>query len=817
MKSSLAFLTLLLLLPSMVSATEYFVGKTNCNNNGPGSFSNPWCTLSKATSSISPGDTVTVRGGIYVEAITINTDDVTFRNYPGEKPLIDGEDRLPGGSWGNLLTIKSNDFTVDGFEFKRSTGRGILVDGPSLDKGDRAVIRNCLIHHMYRQGIFFMDGADHGTAEYNTIHTTQLEYLDPNYNNWASAIACRNSKETTIRGNIVRDNYGEGINMFWYCDGGLIENNIVYNNRACEIYLDTAKDFTVRYNLIYGTTDSEFWRGGNPSAGIAINNEKEDGFSRGFGQGYRIYNNLLANNGVNIPFWLKFPGSGKFTDIKIFNNILVEAKETAVNIRSEVTGIEFRNNIILQSSGTPINAPSSGVTFSNNLWSRPSGDIDSDAGGPGDVYGQDPLLSKSSGWSNLASGILTGQEFTLQEGSPAINAGANLGSGYQNALDPISTWPSNVKILNQNDYGNWEIGAFVFNSDLPSPPECTQDQNCSNLDDLPCVEGYCDLNDNICKSQFTSNLCDDSIACTENDQCSQGACSGIPNDALCTERPECSQAQCTPTGCSYSGCPGPESCDDIILLLHMDSNAQDSSGWENHGIVHGAISSEGLFSQSLQFDGTDDCISLPSLPLKDDSFTISLWAFPDTNPSQKQNLFGAHSEALAQQSLVLRIVDNRDFLLGYWADDLKAPGSITFGDWNHIVASYDKLTDTSRVYVNGQERASGNQGPFLGDSPQVSVGNWLYNNAHFFKGLIDDLAIWNRTLSEKEIQDIFTSGQTISCRRSIHPADTSPQDGCITITELTSYINRWLTGSDVSMPEMMGAVNLWRSGQGCSD
>ena len=49
-----------------------------------------------------------------------------------------------------------------------------------------------------------------------------------------------------------------------------------------------------------------------------------------------------------------------------------------------------------------------------------------------------------------------------------------------------------------------------------------------------------------------------------------------------------------------------------------------------------------------------------------------------------------------------------------------------------------------------------------------------------------------------------------------HPADTSEPYGCITMGELTTYINQWLTGSDVSMPEMMDAVTLWRSGEGCS-
>lgn len=51
---------------------------------------------------------------------------------------------------------------------------------------------------------------------------------------------------------------------------------------------------------------------------------------------------------------------------------------------------------------------------------------------------------------------------------------------------------------------------------------------------------------------------------------------------------------------------------------------------------------------------------------------------------------------------------------------------------------------------------------------------------------------------------------------SHNPADISEPFGCIDMGELTAYINRWLQDSqDVTMPELMGAVTLWRSGEGC--
>jgi hypothetical protein len=69
--------------------------------------------------------------------------------------------------------------------------------------------------------------------------------------------------------------------------------------------------------------------------------------------------------------------------------------------------------------------------------------------------------------------------FMLKAGSPALDAGTNLGSNYQLGLDPRSSWPGSVITLNQNSFGNgWEIGAFVYdpgffgvlNGQTPAPP-----------------------------------------------------------------------------------------------------------------------------------------------------------------------------------------------------------------------------------------------------------------------------------------------------------------------------------------------------------
>ncbi|MBC2722381.1 MAG: discoidin domain-containing protein [Desulfosporosinus sp.] len=63
--------------------------------------------------------------------------------------------------------------------------------------------------------------------------------------------------------------------------------------------------------------------------------------------------------------------------------------------------------------------------------------------------------------------------FALQPTSPATNAGADLGSPYNQGLSPASTWPDNVFTLDQDAYDDWEIGAFVFTDIAQSPMDQT--------------------------------------------------------------------------------------------------------------------------------------------------------------------------------------------------------------------------------------------------------------------------------------------------------------------------------------------------------
>ena len=88
----------------------YYVAKNGNDTTGDGSIGNPWLTIQKAADTVTAGNTVLVRAGIYDRSIISNktgtTDSlITFKAYPGEKPVV------------KTFTVSSSHYVViDSFE-----------------------------------------------------------------------------------------------------------------------------------------------------------------------------------------------------------------------------------------------------------------------------------------------------------------------------------------------------------------------------------------------------------------------------------------------------------------------------------------------------------------------------------------------------------------------------------------------------------------------------------------------------------------------------------------------------------------------------
>jgi hypothetical protein len=113
------------------------------------------------------------------------------------------------------------------------------------------------------------------------------------------------------------------------------------------------------------------------------------------------------------------------------------------------------------------------------------------------------------------------------------------------------------------------------------------------------------------------------------------------------------------------------------------------------------------------------------------------------------------NESTADGALYGNIVDTSGISHGFNSEN----GVIILNSFQHIAMTYDKTSGLAVLYRNGVEVAKANLGVF---TPQTSFDLFLGNRPSGvftgirFQGKLDEPAIYNRALSEMEIQTLCT-------------------------------------------------------------
>lgn len=193
---------------------------------------------------------------------------------------------------------------------------------------------------------------------------------------------------------------------------------------------------------------------------------------------------------------------------------------------------------------------------------------------------------------------------------------------------------------------------------------------------------------------------------------------------------------------------------------------------DNIGALEGDISwtKEGKYGNALSFDGSDDYVAVPDpkgLPDGNEPRSITAWIKAEMNGHFRRTVVDYGTNAPAQ-GVVLRLgSDNDGVYWGFWNMDYKktAPNTWYDGEWHHIAATLDG--QTASIYQDGSlfgQSDVPNVGavrtpwdtvdtvlPGLG----LRIGKWIDSpaNSEMFTGIIDEVAIFNKGLSDEEVKE----------------------------------------------------------------
>lgn len=251
----------------------------------------------------------------------------------------------------------------------------------------------------------------------------------------------------------------------------------------------------------------------------------------------------------------------------------------------------------------------------------------------------------------------------------------------------------------------------------------------------------------------------------------------------------------------------------LIAHYKFDENAIDSSGNENNGTEYGGIIyTDGVNSKAASFDGINDYVDIGPLLSGKDNFTLSMWI----KTSQIIQGSSRYLDPAIIGAKQLGGISN-DFLLSNmngqigWYDEFGYSNSFIYSDLSIADDSWHQLSVIREAtlltfYLDGKKVGTDETGDWVASDQNIEVGRALWSGSLYFQGLVDELFVYNRSLSEDEVAELYTQEKVfkaINQKLSV-PADVATE---ITLSSLFPTTANSLTYI-VTTPPSHGTVTV---------
>jgi hypothetical protein len=260
--SKAATATVTLQTPSRSGKTYYV--STQGNDANAGTLAAPWRTIQHAANSVHAGDTVEVKGGIYNEIVQMKSSGnatqgyITFTNYAGQTPIVDGSGLSVGSSGQIGLFSLEGTFSyiiIHGFEIRnfKSSAKGEVPVGVDFEgAGSNIEILDNHIHDIVQTLKTCNNANALAIAIYGTKAPTAISNLTLRGNEIDhNTTGC--SENVSFDGNVQ---YFVEANNLVHDGDNIGLDDIGFEGVSPKVEYDQARDGWVFQNTIYNITST---------------------------------------------------------------------------------------------------------------------------------------------------------------------------------------------------------------------------------------------------------------------------------------------------------------------------------------------------------------------------------------------------------------------------------------------------------------------------------------------------------------------------------------------------------------------------------
>ncbi len=177
----------------------------------------------------------------------------------------------------------------------------------------------------------------------------------------------------------------------------------------------------------------------------------------------------------------------------------------------------------------------------------------------------------------------------------------------------------------------------------------------------------------------------------------------------------------------------------------------------------GMTTQAGLYGNAVEIQRTDnryvDTVSADTLSMKEHAFTALAWFQRDETGSGDRMIFGTPAST-DSEGMHMGLRDGQPYM-GFYGNDLGAGPDVSDTEWHLIVFRFDDGGDPAdtgsnqqAVFLDGELQGTRSNDLAFLSSDVLRLGT-RSGDGNAFSGLLDEIAIFDRALSEAEIRQLY--------------------------------------------------------------